>query len=170
MLTLFDRDLGLHYGFFHLCDPRDGPPIGLGTDGQANGLCGVPGPGSVSMPTGLHTGHAPLRIELHGDEPAVDPAWEEIVEVSFTPVDGQLALMSFDDGADLEVPALGPLRVRYCASRMDEAARQDTILDGEPTIDRYLVQLWPAAHAPDTVVRVTSDVARRAHASTPPPP
>ncbi|WP_249998381.1 hypothetical protein [Actinoplanes sp. M2I2] len=37
--------------------------------------------------------------------------------------------------------AVQGLRARWCASGMDDAQAADTVLDEEPTIDRYLLQL-----------------------------
>ena len=63
-------------------------------------------------------------------------------------------------------------RVRYSATGMDRARRRDTLLAGEPLLDRYLLQLWPAPPAPDSVIRETSRCAAywHAHARTLPSP
>ena len=72
------------------------------------------------------------------------------------------------------VPAAtaGTHRARWCATGMDEA-HDRTRLDGEPEIDRYLLQLWPALPAPDAVVRRAGENAASWHgfaAGTGPPP
>ncbi|GAA0578033.1 hypothetical protein GCM10010172_73570 [Paractinoplanes ferrugineus] len=42
-------------------------------------------PGSRrQLQIGTHTRWVPFRLELHDTEPMLDPAWEEIVEVSLT--------------------------------------------------------------------------------------
>ncbi|MGN6246697.1 MAG: hypothetical protein ACTHQ3_23890 [Motilibacteraceae bacterium] len=71
---------------------------------------------------------------------------------------------------------LVPLRVELLdiappASGMAEA--HDMVRsEGEPVMDRYLLQLWPAPPRPDAVLRQTSPVAsywHRAAAAVPPP-
>ncbi|QHT57907.1 hypothetical protein GXP71_18670 [Cellulomonas sp. H30R-01] len=55
---------------------------------------------------------------------------------------------------------------------MDDA-HQGGPEEGEPPLDRYLLQLWPAPTAPDEVVRCGSGIARYWHGvaeRTPPPP
>jgi hypothetical protein len=103
----------------------------------------------------------------------VDAQWEEVVEAPFTPEERELTLASFDHYVEVELPAVGSLRARYCAQGMDAGHQQDTVLDDERAPDRYLLQLWPADPAPDAVVRQTSANAaywhREAQALPPPP-
>ena len=44
-----------------------------------------------------------------------------------------------------------------------DAAHDGTLLEGEPAIDAYLLQFWPAPPAPDRVVKVTSKEAKYWH-------
>lgn len=74
-----------------------------------------------------------------------------------------MELTSFQDSFELRLPAVRSLRARYCASGMEAARGADSVMDEEPTVDRYLLQLWPAAPAPDAVVRLTSDIAAYWH-------
>ncbi|WP_331769120.1 hypothetical protein OG948_35480 (plasmid) [Embleya sp. NBC_00888] len=56
---------------------------------------------------------------------------------------------------------------------MDEANAHGVVFDGEPPVDRYLLQFWPAPAEPDRVVRRTSDQAAYWHKvarDRPPPP
>ncbi len=56
---------------------------------------------------------------------------------------------------------------------MDAACEADTRLEDEPALDAYLLQLWPAALAPDILLRQTSAVAAYWHGvarSCAPPP
>lgn len=65
------------------------------------------------------------------------------------------------------------LRARYCGWGMDQARQADTILAGEPELDRYLLQFWPASPAPDQVLKQTSANAAYWHRyaqELPPPP
>src|SRR5215471_20895717 len=116
---------------------------------------------------GHHRGarRAPAPI---GDE------WEEVVEASFRPETAGLYLVQWAGEASWTLP-LAPIdyRVRYSATGMDRAREQDTLLEGEPLLDRYLLQLWPAPPAPDAVIRETSEQAAYWHAyarTLPPPP
>jgi hypothetical protein len=99
--------------------------------------------------------------------------WEEIVEASFRPA-GPAALVQWA-GEAFEPLDLAEIdyRVRYCGKAMDAAHQQDTVLEGEPLIDRYLLQFWAAEPQPDRVARQTSEIAAYWHGvarEQPPPP
>jgi hypothetical protein len=164
MTVLFDADVPVHYGFIDLRRAYEDQAGLMDTRaGQVNGLVGAAVPGQLSLVTGLHTGRVPLMVRWHDAEPAVGDEWEEVVEVSFDPPSADLLLTSFEDSFELRLPVLRMMRARYCASGMDAAGDADTVMDDEPTIDRYLLQLWPAVPASDTVVRQTSEVAAYWH-------
>jgi hypothetical protein len=135
-------------------------------DGQRNGLCGAAQSGSLDLVTGLHTGRVPLRIELLEQAPELTEGWEDVVEVPLL-VDGEesraFCLMSFDHEVSAGDLAPGPYRARWHALGMDAANDQDTRLPEDPTLDRYLLQLWPAALAPDAVLRQGSEIAAYWH-------
>ena len=126
------------------------------------------------MITGLHTGHVAFTAELHDQPPPVEDSWEEVVEVSFRPTSETVALVQW--GAEAAWPlALEQVdfRARYCADGMDQARAEDTRLDGEPVLDRYLLQFWPAPPSSDRVLKQTSAVAAYWHEwarGLPPPP
>ncbi|MEV6288801.1 hypothetical protein [Kribbella sp. NPDC051770] len=132
--------------------------------GQVNGLCGAALPGTLFLTTGLHFGHTTFTVELYDDQPPVDSSWEEVVEVSFRPVEDEVALVEWAGEAVhlLELPG-ADYRVRYCASGMDAAADADTVGDDEPALDRYLLQFWPAKAEPDVIVKQTSEMAKYWH-------
>ncbi|OJF11456.1 hypothetical protein [Couchioplanes caeruleus] len=162
MRVLFDAEMPVHYGFIWLSSVEDLPDLMETRAGQRNGLCGAAVPGVLSMVTGLHTGRVPFVVQWHDTAPELDADWEDVVEVPFSPESTDLGLSSFQDGFDVTLPAAGSLRARFCATGMDEAHRQDTLMD-EATIDRYLLALWPADPAPDEIVRQTSDIAAYWH-------
>lgn len=115
-----------------------------------------------------------FRVELHDEPPVYDEAWEEVVEVSFTPASTDLALVEWGGQGWHPLTGLEPIgyRVRYCAIGMEEARRADTNPD-EKVVDRYLLQLWPGAAESDRVVRQTSESAAYWHRyarELPPPP
>jgi hypothetical protein len=130
---------------------------------QRNGLCGAAVPGTLSMVTGLHTGAVTVVVEWQNSEPDVAAGWEDIVEVSFQPLDRDVMLSSFEDTFEVELPALEPLRVRFSATGMDAGRLMDTTEDDEIAPDTYLLQLWPAAPRPDAVIRQGSAAAQYWH-------
>lgn len=131
----------------------------LSCEGQVNGLCGAVVPGMLSFTTGMHTGKVPVRVEVHDAEPALDPVWQEAVEVSFTPR-GPDVYLELWEGPALPLPALEErdYRMRYCAADFNQ--QEDEITDSP---ERYLIQLWPAGPQPDSVLRQTSDFAAYWH-------
>ncbi|KUN09565.1 hypothetical protein AQI95_04400 [Streptomyces yokosukanensis] len=171
-----EGEVHVHYGQMYVeSDPDSyGPDLAESFAGQSSGLCGAAIPGTLWLSTGLHTGDVGFVAEVHDEAPPLDPSWEDVVEVSFRPASDGTALVlwggegSWDLGLDET-----DYRVRYCAKGMDAAQEADTRLTGEPRLDRYLLQFWPAPPAPDRVVVQTSasaaywhDYARR----LPPPP
>ncbi|WP_320779546.1 hypothetical protein [Streptomyces sp. CRN 30] len=150
-------------------DPRGSiPGLREAFAGQDVGLCGAAEPGFLWLTTGLHTGHVGLTAEVHDAEPALDPEWEEVVEVSFRPLSDTSRLA----GTDLGLPVTDH-RVRYCARDFAEGRDRDTRSPGEPPADEYLLQFWPAPPAPARVVRRTSPEVAHWHdwaRALPPPP
>lgn len=173
MPLLFDDQLHVHYGQFYVESETFTSNLSESMGGQSNGLCGAAVPGMLFLITGLHTGTVKLTVELLDAPPPLGDEWEEAVEVSFRPGSESVDLVQWAGEASWPL-ALTEIdyRVRYCATGMDAARAQDTRLDGEPLVDRYLLQLWPAPAAPDAVIRETSECAAywHAHARTLPPP
>lgn len=175
MSLLFDDELHVHYRQFSV-ESREHMLDGLPNEargGQVNGLCGAALPGLLFLTTGLHTGNVKLTIELLDAPAPVGEEWEDVVEVSFRPETETVTLLQWA-GERAWPLALEPIdyRVRYCAAGMDQAQEHDTRMDGEPLLDRYLLQFWPAPAAHDAVLRQTSACADywNTHARTLPPP
>ncbi|GAB3156758.1 hypothetical protein GCM10027290_55270 [Micromonospora sonneratiae] len=176
MRTLFSGERHVHYSQIYVksgATPGEGG-LRAAFAGQTNGICGAAVPGSLFLITGLHTGRVGFTIELHDETPPLDDAWEEIVEVSFMPETSEVILIEWG-GAAYELLALEQVeyRVRYCGTGRDEARKRDTRIDGEPQLDRYLLQFWPSPARPDQVVRQTSANAAYWHRHArglPPPP
>ncbi|MBB4710447.1 hypothetical protein BJ965_000329 [Streptomyces luteogriseus] len=105
--------------------------------------------------------------------PPLDPAWEDVVEVSFRPASARCALVQWAGEAswDLDLEETD-YRVRYCALGMDRAEEEDTRLGEVPQLDRCLLQFWPAPPEPDRALKETSRIAAHWHryARTLPPP
>ncbi|MEU3081826.1 hypothetical protein ABZ697_15895 [Streptomyces albidoflavus] len=151
-------DRRVHVEFCQLSVESDPETIGVDRDdafaGQQAGLCGPAVPGALWLATGLHTGYVGFRVEVHDEEPPLDPGWDEAVEVPFHPRSPSTVLAEAGGVTywQLGLPETG-YRVRYCARGMDEGHDRDTLLEGEPSVDHYLLQFWPAPPAPGRVVR-----------------
>jgi hypothetical protein len=141
--------------------------------GQQNGLCGAAEPGYLFLTTGMHTGCVGLAIEVHEAEPVVDEGWEDVVEVPFVPASRTAWLVQWEGDTACEFHLRPvPYRVRYCATGMDEGNASGVVFRGDPPVDRYLLQFWPAPFAPDCIVKQTSRQAAywHEHAQRLPPP
>jgi hypothetical protein len=171
--TLMSGDAWVHYGQIYVESGEELPELSACFGGQQNGLCGAAEPGTLYLVTGLHTGTVGFAVEVHDEPPPVDERWEEIVEVSFRPA-GETALVCWAGEAHWPLDlAQGDYRVRYCGTRMDEGREADTRMDGEPELDRYLLQFWPGPPEPDVVIKQTSAIAAYWHGvvrEQPPPP
>ena len=104
------------------------------------------------------------RVEIFEARPDV-PGWcEDVVEVSLS-TRGGLAMGSFEYFEEPWDVTAGDYRVRLCVTGSDQAETEDEF-DGDDYhtyTGRHLLQLWPAAPAPDEVVKVGSRFAARAH-------
>ncbi len=144
----------------------DAPMPDRAFDGQRNGLCGAAVPGALFLRTGTHTGRVGFTVEAHNAAPPVDDEWEEVVEATFVPVSPDARLVEWGGGSGSPVD-LGlderPWRVRYCAIGMDAGHGAGPAQDGEASVDRYLLQFWPAPPDGDQIVRQTSQQAAYWH-------
>ncbi|QDY80567.1 hypothetical protein [Streptomyces qinzhouensis] len=172
-----DREVHVDYGQIYVQSGPDsiGPSLDETFAGQSNGLCGAAVPGMLWLTTGLHTGWVPFTVEVHDHAPPLDAVWEDVVEVSFRPTSADSALVQWA-GEDFWMLDLAEVdyRVRYCTRGLDAAANgQGTRMDGDPEVDCYLLQFWPAEPAPDRVLRQSSQLAAYWHdyaERQPPPP
>ncbi|MEU8777070.1 hypothetical protein [Streptomyces sp. NPDC048606] len=80
-------EVRIEYGQIHVwSDPASGSPdLTEALAGQGTGLCGAAVAGTLWLNTGLHTGRVGFVVEVLDEEPALDPVWEDVVEVSFRP-------------------------------------------------------------------------------------
>lgn len=161
MIAEHEFELHVEYGQITLCSGfRDfDEHLTVARAGQRNGICGAYYEHSLSLLTGLHTGAVPFRVEVHDAEPVTGNEWEEVVEVNYRPSDLEQNLWTFSGGETVDLAMLGDHRARYSARGMGRA-HDLTRLSGEPIMDRYLLQLWPAESQPERVIRETSEVAR----------
>ncbi|MFD8225918.1 hypothetical protein ACFV16_17285 [Streptomyces massasporeus] len=170
-----EGEVHVHYGQVYVESDPDGqvPDLAEAFAGQRAGLCGAATPGFLWLNTGLHTGDVGFTVEVREQAPPLDPQWEDVVEVSFHPASARSALVQWagEDSWDLDLERTDH-RVRYCARGMDRARETDTRSAGEPQLDRYLLQFWPAPPEPDRILKETSRTAAYWHryARTLPPP
>jgi hypothetical protein len=174
--VLLDHEVGVSYGQIYVESDLDQIDSSMEEffRGQANGLCGAVDAGTMFLMTGRHTGRVGFTVERYVVAPELDDGWEDAVEVSFATASEQVGLAEWGGGQWYPLDlGKGEYRVRYCARGMDEARRGGGGLDGEPPLDRYLLQFWPAPPAPDRVLRQTSRSAGYWHdwaRALPPPP
>lgn len=164
MAELFSGNVEVQYGQAYIA--LDGSFDGMMEDcfrGQSNGICGAAAPANLFLTTGLHTGPVGLTIALFEADPGIDTAWDEIVEVSFAAPRGEITLVEWaaDAGHCMALPP-GSYRGRYQARAMQEGRELDTNIDDEP-VDFYRLDIWPAAPAPDCIVKQSSDIAAYWH-------
>ncbi|GAB3263654.1 SRPBCC family protein [Nocardioides dilutus] len=108
-----------------------------------------------------------IRVSDGAAPPSIESSWEDVSEVSVA-CQGPLALGDLEDGPGEELPVSpGAYRLRVSArGRTESAAREaqfpdDAQPDGaEEPLEHYLLELWPAAIAPPSVVREQSQFAR----------
>ncbi len=157
-------EVHVHYGQIYVeSDPDLDMDLQDSFAGQEAGLCGAAVPGGLFLLTGLHTGDVGFTVEIHDQEPPLDPAWEDVVEVSFRPGSDRSSLVQWGGEAywDLGLEEID-YRVRYCAKGMDAGNELDTRVK-EPQQDCYLLQFWPAPPAPDRIVKQTASIAAYWH-------
>ncbi|KOX02671.1 hypothetical protein ACWD6L_28870 [Micromonospora profundi] len=162
MTVAFDGLLSVSYSQAYVVSDDDPPDPVRAFAGQLNGLCGARVPGALFLVTGRHTGKVAFRVEVVDGPPPVDPGWEEVVEVSFTALSGDVHLMDWHQGMyPLPLRESVSYRVRYCARGMD--AGKTYLGELETVVDHYLLVFWPAPVEADRVVRRTSRIAAYWH-------
>ena len=165
MPRLFGGLVDVCYGQFYLVHGgEEGVDMLAAFRGQANGLCGASVPGILNLMASTHTGSVALTIDAHEHAPALDDAWEEIVEAPFHATGETLVLVEMMSETTRNLPlAPGEYRVRYCAFAMDNGGDADTLQPGEAAPDRYHLDLWRASPAKDEVIKQTSQAAAYWH-------
>jgi hypothetical protein len=129
---------------------------------QHNGLVGAAVSGTVVIMLARWSSGSAVRIVLEASEPRTNADWEDVVETSFDLPPGRLMRWSTwggGSGGPLSVPP-GQYRLRVSAVGRDAGVQNEF---ADEVVDRYLLELWPAPAAPDAVLRVGSDDARRWH-------
>lgn len=134
----------------------------LPTPGGASGLVGV-SPGLAIVIAGTQFGHVLVSVQAGESDPGLDTGrWEEVTEVSLTSGPGGQGLSITSGGqgpyefGHLTPPGAGAHRVRVHARGRDAGAAKD-VVSSRP-VEEHLVQIWPAAPAPETIYKTTDDV------------
>jgi hypothetical protein len=164
---LFDEVVETDYGQFDLVWDEE---AGFDGDydrffaGQENGLVGAADESGLYMNLARRSGGSSVRIIRHDAPPVLDLAsWEDVVEVSTTVPDGsspRWATWAGEDNGQLRNLTPGTYRVRVSARGRD-AGRDGEFAD--QVVDFYLVEFWPAAAAPDTILQTQSQDASYWH-------
>ena len=165
-MQVFQGRLHVHYGQAYVFSGGEGDTSELEAcfGGQANGLIGAGRQGMLYLLTGLHTGLVELAVDLVEHEPCLDHAWEEAVEVSFSPAASDVRLVDWGGEPVCDVPLeLRDYRVRYAARGMDAGRAADTLVGDAAPVDSYRLWFWPAPSAPDIILRQTSEAAAYSH-------
>ncbi len=137
---------------------------------RVNGLVDGQRGGAV-IHVGIHTGSVAASVEVHSGPPAeVDTdGWDEVAEVSWLAITGDMLLKGPDSATYLHVPVPpGPYRLRV------HARERDHNVDGvdEEPVERYHLVIWPGERAPEVVYQQTDryGAALRERAAADPPP
>ena len=165
--VLLDEVIHTDYGQFDLVWTQDGGFDGDPDrffDGQVNGLVGAADPAGVYLNLARRSGGSHVRILLHDVEPALPPAeFDDVVEVSTSvPADAEPLWTAWGGETIGDLVGLHPgdFRMRVSASGRDAGAADEL---AEGVVDAYLVEMWPAALAPDAVLRSESQNGRYWH-------
>lgn len=135
--------------------------------GQVNGICGAACRGWAWFFTASQGGVAAFTVELLAQVPDRDEHYEDVVEVSFTPVGRAVSLVGLNAGPvttfNLNAETY---RLRY-STRGTDAARAPYSMEVDPDVrpDEYLVQLWPEPWRRDAIMVQASEWATYAHRS-----
>ncbi|MBA3488725.1 MAG: hypothetical protein H0T78_04130 [Longispora sp.] len=127
---------------------------------ESNGLLAL-GSAGANVFTGTPDGPINITVEIHTSAPplALD-GWEDVVEVSQWTDSGNVGVVPPFTVADPTIPALeiSPeswYRVRVHAQGRD--AGNAHVTGPAEAVEEHLVQMWPAAQAPEQVHRMTSE-------------
>ena len=130
---------------------------------QVNGLVGAGDPHGVHVILGRRSGGSHVRISTLATKPLEpDAQWEDVVEVSIeVPSGAEVKWNSWagETEGPLALPA-GSYRLRVSARGRDAGAADEFADD---VLDYYRLELWPAPHGEDAILRVSSDDARYWH-------
>jgi hypothetical protein len=133
---------------------------GVGIDDMTNGLVAVTEDGGA-IHTGIGRGHVQVDAEAFDSEPKLDTdGWDEVVDVSFVSTEGVAVLGSLEQATDFNIAFNGPgtYRIRVHARGRDDnpdARKRRTRPRKGSLTEAYLIHVWPAPAAEETVHKAT---------------
>jgi len=162
-MNLYNDIFPVCYGqFYFLSESGEGAGLEECFTGQSNGLCGAAHEGILFFITGLHTGNISLKVDYLTSKPEVDPAAEEIVEVSFYISEDGCRLESWGGEYEQELNLeSGWYRVRYSAIKFGLAEELDELESGK--VEKYQVEIWRSPRQADQVILATEEAAKYWH-------
>lgn len=166
--VLFSGNIAVEYGQFYFdnssFDDEDFLDPSEAFDGQENGICGAAQIGKLFFVAGVHNGTAAIQIERHLQEPALEEAYDEVVEASFQKAKEEIALCEWacENVYPLALP-VGEYRIRYSVDGMGYEYGEEDDWDEPVPGQKHLIQIWPAKKAGDKIVKTTSDIAAYWH-------
>ena len=166
-IVLLDDVVFTDYGQFDLVWGHgpgfDGQPDKYFRD-QVNGVVGAAHPSGVYLNLARRSGGSRVRIVLLDAAPPSRPdGYADVVEVSTAVppgADPRWASWAGETSGPLAGLAAGSYRLRVSAKGRDAGADGEF---AEGVVDEYLLELWPAATAPDEIPSVGSENARYWH-------
>lgn len=161
-MKLSEPSVEASYNHFYVCaDDQGTPDYSRSFTGQNNGLCGAGERRSLFVITGIGFGSISIRVEAADSRPQLDPAWEDVVEVSLHTASGRVALVGPESGPTARLTlAPGTHRLRYSTKGLDAAHRGEAGATGT-----YEMVFWPAEWQEDVIVQSTSAFAIAKHES-----
>jgi hypothetical protein len=161
--VVFDGRVPVDYHQVHAVSGDVEVEYGAAFAGQVNGLLGAALPGVLVMVTGTAVGDVGLRVAVHGSEPPVGAQWGDVVEAPFTPVGREVQVAGLMNAVACVIElAPGDYRARWSGRGIDEAYDL-AVGPGDPLVDVFELALWPAAPAPDAILRRGSRSGSAAH-------
>ncbi|MEU8542994.1 hypothetical protein AB0C52_23915 [Streptomyces sp. NPDC048717] len=137
--------------------PRIQQPLGE----PVNGLIAVTRD-AASIRTGVREGTVLLDVRLVDTEPTLNTdGWDETVDTTFTSTTGFARAGSYEHALDLNLAHRGPgtYRLRLYAAGRDTHPGAIRRRNAKP-VEHYLLHVWPAPSAPETVHKATDTVGR----------
>ena len=131
---------------------------------QSNGLLGAAQPGALVLVTGTALGDVAVRLVLHEGPPPLTPAWQDVVEASFAPLEPMVRLLTWDgeEVCTFDLPG-SSYRVRWSGFGLDVNYDGHVESGAQETDNVFELALWPAPAAADAVLRQDSVRGREAH-------
>ncbi|MGK5630081.1 hypothetical protein [Streptomyces sp. URMC 123] len=163
MAELLRRESGelfIEHNVFRVLDPEVMDDVHA--DFDETGLL-VTVAGGAAVLCGTHIGTVHVTAETWSGAPPLDPGpWQDVAEMNL-PWPGRRmevwgAGYTPDEELPLAIPGPGAYRIRVSGRHRDHG--EDRRAETDP-MEQYLLQVWPAPHAPTTLHKATSALGAR---------